>query len=278
MPKVSVIMGVYNQAGSLPRALASIRGQSFDDWELVVVDDGSTDGTWAILKEMAETDHRVVIERNKRNVGLAATLNRCIEFAEGEFLARHDGDDYSLPDRLNKQVRFLECHPDTTVVGTHAFLYREGSAPWGALRYPEIPLRRDWVKGPMVAHPTVMMRKKDIVHLGGYNPAARRLQDYELWLKLLENGHTIRNIPETLYSLHWDLSDYGRRRFRYRLQDSRLKLRAVRSLGLSAVNYIYLAKPIVAGLIPPSLVYWYHFRKFGSKRGTDHPGVHECAE
>ena len=117
MKKVSVIMGIYNCGPTLQEAIDSILAQTYSNWELILCDDGSGDNTYAIADEYRRKyPDRIVLLRNESNTGLNHTLNRCLEVATGDYVARMDGDDISLPDRFEKQVMFLDAHPEYTIV------------------------------------------------------------------------------------------------------------------------------------------------------------------
>ena len=113
MPKVSIIMGIYNCAPTLPEAIDSILAQTFSNWQLILCDDGSADSTYAVAKSYQERfPDKIVLLQNERNMGLNHTLNRCLQKADGEYVARMDGDDVSLPTRLEKEATFLDEHPE----------------------------------------------------------------------------------------------------------------------------------------------------------------------
>ena len=265
MPEVSIIMGVHNGERTVCSTLESLRGQTFSDWECIICDDGSTDRTWSILEEWAAGDQRVKLLRNSTNQGLGATLNLCIAAATGEFLARQDADDVSLNTRLEEQIVYMEQHPGASVVGTYAALVGADGKVWGELRHPETPGPGDWIKGPAIVHPSVLMRRKAILDVGGYDAGAIRLEDYDLWLRMVATGFRIVTLPRTLYHLHWDRSDYSRRKFRYRLGEMRLKMRALSLLRPPWFYYPYALKPLVTGLIPRALLYAYHLVRFGNR-------------
>lgn len=119
MSKVSIIMGIYNCAPTLPEAIDSILAQTFSDWQLILCNDGSADNTYAVAKSYQKRfPGKIVLLQNERNMGLNHTLNRCLKEASGEYVARMDGDDISLPNRLEKEVAFLDGHPEYAIVST----------------------------------------------------------------------------------------------------------------------------------------------------------------
>jgi glycosyltransferase EpsE len=265
MPEVSIIMGVHNGERTVRSALESIRAQTFTDWECIICDDGSTDATWETLVDSTATDPRFTLLRNSTNQGLGATLNVCIAAATGEFLGRQDADDTSLDTRLEEQIVYVKQHPEVSVVGTYAALVGDDGKVWGELRHPATPGPGDWIKGQAVVHPSVLMRRQAVLEVGGYDAGAIRLEDYDLWLRMVARGLLIVTLPRTLYRLHWDKRDYSRRKFMYRLGECRLKLKGVRILHPPWVYYPYVVKPLVVGLMPRNLLYAYHVFRFGSK-------------
>ncbi|WP_227762463.1 glycosyltransferase family 2 protein [Zhaonella formicivorans] len=262
MPKVSVIMGVYNSKDTVKKAIQSILNQSYRDWEFIICDDGSNDGTWEILQNIAKNHSKIILLRNKKNIGLGASLNRCIMVASGEYLARQDADDVSIENRLEEEVNFLNIHKEVSVIGTYANLVNQNGNVWGEIKPPEIPTKNDWVKASSVIHATVLMRKQDIVDVGMYNEEAFRVEDYELWMRLVSKGYVIKTLPKILYKIRWDISDYSRRAFKYRLIEAKVRLNGYRKMGVCVKDYIYVFKPIILGLIPKNLMFLHHQRRF----------------
>ena len=182
---VTVILAVRNGESSIDAAIASIVAQTYTDWDMILVNDASADSTGAIVDGWAARDPRITVVHNERNLGLAASLNVAWRLARGELIARMDADDVSLPERLDAQVAFLRAHPDVDVLGTGVHLFDDGGRPRGvaflaaeheqlvATMYKEVPL----------LHPTVMMRRRFLDALGGYDARLRRAQDYDLWLR-----------------------------------------------------------------------------------------------
>ena len=120
--RISVLMGIFNCETTLEEAIDSIKKQTYTNWELILCDDGSTDRTYEKAKDIAESDSRIILLRNEKNEGLNKTLNRCLAASCGEYIARMDGDDESLPERFQKQISFLEIHPEYALVRTAIFL------------------------------------------------------------------------------------------------------------------------------------------------------------
>jgi glycosyltransferase involved in cell wall biosynthesis len=195
---VTVLMSVHNDLRYLPQAVESILRQSFGGFEFLILDDGSTDGSADYIASLA--DPRVRLVRNETNLGLTRSLNRGLDLARGAFVARMDADDVALPERLARQVEFLESHPDVGIVGSSRVLIDEAGETIANAPAAETDLRIRWkcLLGNPFAHPAVMIRRGVLDrHALRYDEAYRTAQDYELWTRLLAvtKGH---NLPEPL--------------------------------------------------------------------------------
>lgn len=191
MPRVSVVMAAYNGERHLQRAVESILGQDFDDFEFIVVDDGSVDGTYGIMSDYARRDGRLIAVQNDTNIGLTASLNKGLAMSQGEYFARQDADDISLSDRLARQVAFLDAHPEVCVVGTATGLLDDAGQFLGrtqALGQPN-DLNKEILQRNFLAHGSIMARRQAIIQAGAYREAFRYAQDYDLWLRMSEFCH-----------------------------------------------------------------------------------------
>lgn len=194
-PLVTVLMSVHNDLRYLPQAVQSVLDQSLDDFELLVIDDGSTDGSADYLAGLA--DPRVRIVRNERNLGLTRSLNRGLDLARGLFLARMDADDVSAAQRLERQVDFLDRHPRVGIVGSARRLIDENGATIAHAPAAEddVAIRWKCLLGNPLAHPAVMLRLHLLnAHKLRYDETCRTAQDYELWSRLLAvtRAHNLR--------------------------------------------------------------------------------------
>jgi glycosyltransferase involved in cell wall biosynthesis len=198
-------MPVYNGERFLAEAVESILGQTYADFELVAVDDASTDGSRSVLDRYR--DPRVRVLTNERNLGGAASANRAMTEARGVYIARMDQDDVSLPARLEKQVDFLDRHPGIALVGTWAEIIDEEGREIGQRRFATASddLYRLLLKFCALVHSSVMFRRAPVLAVGGYGSGAlgRFCRDYELWLRLSETVR-LANLPEILvgYRVH----------------------------------------------------------------------------
>lgn len=195
---ISVVMPVYNSDKYLDEAIWSIRRQTLTAYEIVLVDDGSTDGSRRILCQHAADDERIrVLEHSHQ--GLASSLNRGFVEAREEFVAIMHADDVSLPDRLAKQAAFLRAHPEVAVLGGAVMVSAPDSPEPKFCRFPTSPaeIRELLPRLNVLAHPTVMMRRSVLVEVGGYRPAFRAAEDYDLWLRTSE-FYDLANLPDVL--------------------------------------------------------------------------------
>jgi glycosyltransferase involved in cell wall biosynthesis len=207
-PTISVVMPVYNAKRYVAEAIESILGQTFRDFEFLIIDDGSTDGSLAILKHYAARDARIRLWSGP-NAGYVPRLNEMLALARGELIARMDADDVSFPDRFVRQVEFLRDHPDVDVVGgsqecidSRGFLMTVCRPPQGHDEIQECALTG---AGP-ISHPTVMMRRRAVLAVGGYREELMPAEDFDLWLRMGERG-LLANLPDVIirYRMH-DLS------------------------------------------------------------------------
>jgi len=204
MLAVSVVMPVYNAARFLGEAMESILAQSFKDFELIAIDDGSTDGSAEILERYARADRRVRVFRREHQ-RLPATLNFGCEIAAGKYIARMDADDIALPTRFERQVEFLDRHPRVAILGTQLERIREDGT---RIDVTNVPLEHAEIDANMqkfccMFHPTVMMRAEAVRALGGYREAFFAAEDHDLWLRAAEH-YELANLPEILlrYRIH----------------------------------------------------------------------------
>jgi len=204
-PAVSVLMPVRNEAAYLPAALRSIQAQTFNDWELVAVDDGSSDATQVLLAEAAARDRRIRVIRRPGG-GLVAALNCGLAACTAPLVARMDGDDISHPRRLERQLSYLATHSGIGLVATGFRHFPRTTLKQGMLDYEawqnrltdHTSVMRDrFVESPFV-HPSVMVRRELVESVGGYRDCGWA-EDYDLWLRLAEAGTHFARLPEQLF-------------------------------------------------------------------------------
>jgi len=203
MPEVSVIMPVYNASDYLTEAIDSIICQTFGDWELILIDDGSTDNSRDIIKTYAKSDRRIRYYKNEQNLGLIRTLNKGIGLCTGRYIARMDADDISLPDRFEVQYRFLESNIDIAMCGTYALLIDAKGDEVGRVTHlsSDEYIRINLMFSPSFIHPSIMIRT-DVLRSNPYDEAYKHAEDYELWCRIA-NNYKVANIPSFLLKYRW---------------------------------------------------------------------------
>jgi Glycosyl transferase family 2 len=202
MPKISVIMPVYNAGRFLRSALDSILDQSLRDFELICVDDGSSDGSVDLLASVARGDPRLLVLRQE-HAGIVMALNAAFAVARAELIARMDSDDLATPERFARQAAFLDRHADIALVGSAYRIIDEHDRPQKTIHAPIEPeaVRLALANGNCIAHPTVMVRRAALKAVSGpagpYRNAFRYAEDYDLWLRLSERA-ALANLPDVL--------------------------------------------------------------------------------
>ena len=203
--KISVIMSVYNGEAYLAEAIDSVLGQSFTDFELIVINDCSTDGTVELLKYYESLDSRVKVHTNEVNLRLPSSLNKAISLAEGKYIARMDADDICLPDRLEKQYAFMEAHPEVALSSCRFMTLKNGviaSGGCGGKTDHESIKALLLVTNPIL-HPGIIA-KADVIRALEYDKSFTCTEDMELWSRFVMAQHTIEIQSEYLmiYRLH----------------------------------------------------------------------------
>jgi hypothetical protein len=198
-PRVSVVTAAYNGARFLPAAIASILEQSYPDFEHVIVDDASTDASAATVAGLAARDSRIRLAINPVQLGPAGALNSALAAARGDYVAVLDHDDLALPERLARQVAFLDAHPEVGAIGTQVRLIDDAGAVIRERSYPTHPAVARWqvLFGASLLHSASMYRRNLLQQLGGYSTEHPYLCDYELLGRLAEISQ-IANLPDTL--------------------------------------------------------------------------------
>lgn len=265
--KISVIMGIYNCADTLPEAINSIVNQTYKNWQLIMCDDCSTDNTYDVAKSFVEQyPDKMILIRNDKNMRLAYSLNHCLEYADGEYVARMDGDDLSTSDRFEKQIAYLKEHPEYDLVGTSMRRFDESGMH--DIEYAaDSPDRYTLHSANPFNHATILTYKRVYDALGGYTVAERtnRGQDYDLWFRFYHAGFNGNNLREPLYLLREDKAAVRRRTFKVRYNAFKTTV-----YGYRLLNYpkSWIIKPavfmIVKSITPYFVADW--FRKYQAGR------------
>lgn len=261
--KISVIMGLYNCADTLPEAMNSIIEQTYTNWEMILCDDGSEDRTYQVASEYQKKyPKKIILIKNEKNRGLNYTLNHCLKYAKGEFIARMDGDDRCSPDRFQRELEVFRNEKELAIVSSD-MQYFDGEEVWGRISHPEYPVKTDFAHESPFCHAPCLVKRKAYEAVNGYSvdKSLLRVEDYHLWIKMYAAGFKGKNIHEPLYQMRDDRNAYGRRKFKYRINEAYVKLLAVKELKLPAWMVIYSLRPIITGLMPRFLYDWLHKKR-----------------
>ena len=251
--KISVLMGIYNCAPTLPDALDSILAQTYDNWELILCDDCSTDCTWKVASSYAEKyPDKIILLKNEKNSRLAFTLNHCLAHATGEFVARMDGDDKCVPERFAKQVAFLRAHEDIVLVGTAMQRFYDSGTTGAVVTCPAFPDRYTPHTHLAFHHATVLAYKWVFDALGGYtvSPRTVRGQDRDLWYRFFHAGYRGANMSEPLYWVREDVDAIRRRTAKDRWISYQTTLYGYRLLHYPLHWYIRPTMELAKVLVP----------------------------
>jgi glycosyltransferase involved in cell wall biosynthesis len=193
-------MAAYNEEQNIGRALDSIVAQTFVNWELIIIDDGSTDATADVVQRYADKDSRITLVSNESNLQLSASLNKGIALARADLIARADADDVNLPERLATQYEYMQEHGEIDVLGTGAWLLDVTGQRLNAFSHPtsHAELKNLPFLKTLFFHPSVMMRRRFFEVAGLYDPDYPYAEDKELWLRGLSAGCCYANLPEPL--------------------------------------------------------------------------------
>lgn len=260
MVRVSVIMGIYNCASTLGEALDSLYAQTYQDFKIIMCEDGSTDNTYDVAQQYASKHDNIVLIRNEKNMGLNYTLNRCLELVDTEYVARMDGDDLSLPTRFEKEISFLDAHPEYALVSCPMIYFDENGDFKTGKAHPE-PSKADFINGYTFCHAPVMIRREAYMAVGGYTVSKYllRLEDQHLWLKLYQKGYKGHNLQEPLYKMRDDRNASRRRDFKTRRNEAYMRLLICKAFNLSWWHYPEsIILPMIKWILPVKLYEMIH--------------------
>lgn len=247
---ISVILPVYNGSKTIQEAVQSVLNQTYNNFELIIINDGSTDSTRSIIESFK--DKRIIII-NQVNKGLVNSLNLGIQRSRGIYIARMDADDYCLPKRFEKQIRKLESNPNLAAVGSLV----ENRYPSGDTIIKTRPLTHAAILKRIVlinpfSHSSVMMRKTTVESVGMYNPETdgsktKLVEDYDLWIKFIKSGFELENINEVLMQNSvLDESIMNKKGLKERIyQKTITRVNVIKELNLSLINYLLLL-PVIS--------------------------------
>lgn len=260
--RISVLIGIYNCESTLREALDSMYAQTYQRFKIILCDDGSTDDTYAVAKGYADVHDNIVLIRNERNMGLNYTLNHCLEYADTEYIARMDGDDISLPTRFEKEIKFLDEHPEYAVVST-PFEYFDENGIFRIDNGRGMIKKKDFLKGSPVGHAACMARTEVFKAVDGYSISNKllRVEDYHLWFKIMAAGYQIYTINEPLYQMRDDRNAVARRTWRNRRNEAYCMHIGFKMIGLPFYYQIYTLIPIIKFFVPTFVYNYFHHKQ-----------------
>jgi len=254
--KISVIMGIYNCEKTLKESIDSLLNQSYKSFEIILCDDGSKDTTLQIAKDYVKKyPQKIRLIQNETNNGLAYSLNRCIDISKGEYIARMDADDVSYKNRLEKQISYLESHPECALVGSQVFLFNDNGI-WGVRKAKSDPLKKDFLFGSQFVHPTIIIKKTILNQIGNYtvSKATLRAEDYDLFMRVYAAGFRGHNLQDVLLNYREDNATFKRRAYNYRLDEAKVRYNGFKKMKLMPLGLLYVLKPLIVGLIPQAVL------------------------
>lgn len=257
MPRISVLMGIYNCASTLQEALDSLYAQTFRDFQIIMCEDASTDNTYEVALENLKSHSNIILIRNKKNMGLNYTLNRCLELADTELIARMDGDDISMPERFAVEVNFLDEHPDYGVVSSPCTYFDKDGVFRVAVGRGDVKPEHFIYRSP-VSHAPCMARTEVFKAVGGYTIDDRllRVEDYNLWFKIYASGQKMFMLKDSYYMMRDDRNATLRRTWKNRKNEFYVKWIGYPMLGLPWYTRFYCFRPLIIGLLPNTLYQW----------------------
>lgn len=265
---VSVIMSEYNTHEELlEESIRSILNQTYENFEFILIDDCGQNDVTEFVKTFS--DDRIKVIKNPSNIGLVKSLNKALEVAKGKYIVRMDTDDFCYPERIEKQLKFMEEHPEYDIISGKAKFYN-GEEIFGETKFTgevtkDIILKQG--NSPII-HPTVMAKKEILLKVGGY-PDYKRCEDLALWTELILNGYRMYVMDEFLLRYHLSINDYSKRNLKTRKDYFRYLKEKYLKLKPSFFRYTYIIfKNIIAGIMPYKMMAMFHRMKFKNKKGV----------
>jgi len=251
-PKISVVMPFYNAANFLDESISSILKQTFKDFELILINDASTDHSDKIVSNYL-SDPRIIYVKNETNQGIVKNLNKGINIAKAEIIARMDGDDISLPKRFSKQYEFLKNHPDISVVGSFVKIIDSESKIIDQRTKPTNPaeISKKIISYSPLVHPSTMFRKRDVLEVGLYREEYIYVEDIDLWYRLIFSGKEISNIDDFLlhYRYHQGSTAHNAKANAVRAYKLRRQTIKDFDLKIGLKNYILIYSQFLVGVL-----------------------------
>jgi glycosyltransferase EpsE len=250
-PLVTVIIACYNGERFIDRCISALINQTYQNIEIIICDDCSTDNSLQMCRKWESMDHRVKVLHNEKNMYSAYSRNRCIEKAEGEYVVIQDIDDVSKPDRIERLVRHIK-DKKVDFVGASMEIIDNPSLNGKVLRKEnKKPTKYSFLKNFPFFHPTMIFSKKCLEHVGGYRvaPETRRGQDYDMVMRLYAAGYKGVNVDEVLYLYCLDESNIKRRSFSARLGEMKIRAYGYKKMKIFFPLRIFCLLPLALGIV-----------------------------
>lgn len=250
-PEITVLMSVYNDKKYLSESVESILNQTFENFEFLIIDDASTDGSKDLLEEYAKEDSRIKLICNKNNKGLSYNLAEGTSLAKAPWIARMDADDISVKDRLAIQIQYVKEHPSIDIVGSYVIdIDDEGNE----LELRKVPTTHEKIANliwtcPFI-HPTVLFKKESIIKAGSYDRNLRRRQDYDLWFRCHEASLRFDNIDMPLLFYRATDAYYKKNNLKVQLQQAKMGFAGAKKVKASPIAYIGVTVAFLKGILP----------------------------
>ncbi len=247
----SILLSVHNGEETLSQCLSSIAAQTYTDYEIIIIDDASTDATPNIISHWQEHFKQpITLITHKKNQGLTKSLNEGMKIAQGKYIARIDADDQWHSEKLEKQIDYLQTHPKIGVLGTWYLNATTKNSRTIKTPPSDSEIRHTIYRRNPFGHSTVIMRKKILTEINGYNELLRFGQDRDLWFRLL-NKTEFANIPKVL--CYRDISSTSTNKRQQIIQSIKTTSRYIRAHHAPITNYVYLVEPIVIMITPSKI-------------------------
>lgn len=263
-PRITVLMAIYNCAETLVEALDSLMNQTYQGFKVVLCDDASTDNTYEVAqKYIKKYPDKFILIRNEENKKLPYSLNRCLEYADTEYVARMDGDDISLPERFEKEIDFLDNHKDFSFVSC-PMEYFDNDGVFMTGKIVNQPTKKNFIGNSPHAHAPVMIRTQALKSVGGYTDKrwTRRGQDVHLWAKLYNSGYKGFNLDIPLYQMRDDKNAFKRRKAVEEIYGFKRTYEIFRLMGIPKY-YLYIQVfALIKSLTPHKIYSYYHKKKY----------------
>lgn len=249
-PLISIIIACYNAEDYIDQCLSSLVCQSYQNIEIIICDDCSTDDSYSVLTMWAKRDNRIKVLKNDVNSFAAYTRNKCIEHSHGEYIMIQDIDDYSHPERVEILLKAFKNNPTVSIISSPMATFNKDP---NILTFPKKnkikrPSKYSFLQGMPFSHPASMITRDCIVDVGGYRVAkdTKRCQDYDMFMRMYAKGYKGLCIDIPLYYYRLDDDNYKRRTFKARVGEYRIRLLGFKQLGMMPWAYLFTLRPFIA--------------------------------